>query len=126
MRSAVFRQWYRDLAMGVRFAFTGGREGWVRAALTAVGVGLGVALLLLTAAVPNALSTRGAREEARQDRGIGYLEDNTRSKPTDRSLLVADTDTEYRHREIRGRLLEPEGEHAPPPPGWASSPRRAR
>ncbi|MCC9709411.1 ABC transporter permease [Streptomyces sp. MNU76] len=117
MRSAVFRQWYRDLAMGVRFAFTGGREGWVRAALTAVGVGLGVALLLLTAAVPNALSTRGAREEARQDRGIGYLENNTRSKPTDRSLLVADTDTEYRHREIRGRLLEPEGEHAPPPPG---------
>ncbi|MDX3135073.1 ABC transporter permease [Streptomyces europaeiscabiei] len=122
MSSAVFRQWYRDLAMGVRFTFTGGREGWVRALLTAVGVGLGVALLLLTAAIPNALETRGAREDARQDRGIGYLEDNTRSKPTDRSLLVADSDTEYRHQEIRGKLLEPEGVDAPPPPGLEKFP----
>ncbi|MFM9450098.1 ABC transporter permease [Streptomyces europaeiscabiei] len=122
MSSAVVRQWYRDLAMGVRFTFTGGREGWVRALLTAVGVGLGVALLLLTAAIPNALATRGDREDARQDRGIGYLEDNTRSKPTDRSLLVADTDTEYRHQEIRGKLLEPEGVDAPPPPGLGKFP----
>ncbi|MDX3583292.1 ABC transporter permease [Streptomyces europaeiscabiei] len=122
MSSAVVRQWYRDLAMGVRFTFTGGREGWVRALLTAVGVGLGVALLLLTAAIPNALDTRGAREDARQDRGIGYLDDNTRSKPTDRSLIVADADTEYRHQEIRGRLLEQEGPDAPPPPGLMSFP----
>ncbi|WP_328837209.1 ABC transporter permease [Streptomyces europaeiscabiei] len=120
--SATVRQWYRDLAMGARFAFTGGREGWMRALLTAAGVGLGVALLLLTTAIPNALETRGAREDARQDRGIGYLEDNTRSKPTDRSLLVADTDTEYRHQEIRGKLLEPEGVDAPPPPGLGKFP----
>ncbi|MFM9593544.1 FtsX-like permease family protein [Streptomyces scabiei] len=120
--SATVRQWYRDLAMGARFAFTGGREGWVRALLTAVGVGLGVALLLLTTAIPNALETRGSREDARQDRGIGYLEDNTRSEPTDRSLLVADTDTEYRHQEIRGRLLEQEGADAPPPPGLTKFP----
>ena len=45
-------------AMGSRFAFTGGREGWVRVLLTAVGVGLGVALLLLTAAIPSALTAR--------------------------------------------------------------------
>jgi hypothetical protein len=122
MSSAVVRQWYRDLAMGVRFTFTGGREGWVRALLTAVGVGLGVALLLLTAAIPNALATRGAREEAREDRGIGYFENNIRSKPTDKSLIVADTDTEYQHQEIRGRLLEPEGVDAPPPPGLGKFP----
>lgn len=117
MTSAVVRQWYRDLAMGVRFTFTGGREGWVRAALTAVGVGLGVALLLIAAAIPTVMATRDARSEAREDRGIGYLQDNAESKPTGRSLLVADTDTEYRHQEIRGRLLEPEGADAPLPPG---------
>ncbi|QFR00082.1 ABC transporter permease [Streptomyces phaeolivaceus] len=122
MSSAMVRQWYRDLALGVRFAFTGGREGWVRAVLTAVGVGLGVALLLLTAAVPNVLTTRDAREEARQDRGIGYLDDNANSKPTGKSLIVADTDTEYKHLEIRGRLLEPEGADASPPPGLGKFP----
>ncbi|MBP5861500.1 ABC transporter permease [Streptomyces scabiei] len=120
--SIAVRQWYRDLAMGVRFTFTGGREGWIRALLTAVGVGLGVALLLLTTAIPNVLDTRGAHEDARQDRGIGYLENNTRSEPTDRSLIVADTDTEFQHQEIRGRLLEQEGADAPPPPGLTSFP----
>ncbi|MEI5525796.1 FtsX-like permease family protein [Streptomyces brasiliscabiei] len=122
MSSAVVRQWYRDLAMGVRFTFTGGREGWVRALLTAIGVGLGVALLLLTAAVPSALTTRDAREKAREDQGIGYLQDNSTSRPTDKSLIVADTDTEYRYQEIRGRLLEPEGADAPLPPGVGKFP----
>ncbi|MFE9556501.1 hypothetical protein ACFYMW_29245 [Streptomyces sp. NPDC006692] len=30
-----------DLGLGARFALTGGREGWVRTVLTALGVGLG-------------------------------------------------------------------------------------
>lgn len=61
------RQWARDLRMGAKFAFTGGREGWTRVLLTAVGVGLGVALLLLTTAIPDALSVRHQRDEARSD-----------------------------------------------------------
>jgi hypothetical protein len=122
MSSPVVRQWYRDLGMGVRFTFTGGREGWVRALLTAVGVGLGVALLLLTTAIPNALATRESRGAARQDVGTVYPDDNMKSKPTDKSLVVADTDTEYRYREIRGRLLQPEGANAPLPPGLRKFP----
>ncbi|WP_200304312.1 ABC transporter permease [Streptomyces adelaidensis] len=121
MSSPAVRQWYRDLAMGLRFAFTGGREGWVRAVLTAVGVGLGVALLLLTTAIPNAMATRESREAARQDLGITYYE-NGDSKPTDKSLIVADTDTEFQYEEIRGRLLEPEGADAPLPPGLEKFP----
>ncbi|MGQ4328999.1 FtsX-like permease family protein [Streptomyces hayashii] len=106
------RQWSRDLGLGVRFAFAGGREGWVRAVLTAVGVGLGVAVLLLTTAVPNALAVRHDREEARLDWAFGEP-----PRKGDDTLLIADSDTTFHGKDIRGRMVEPEGAHAPVPPG---------
>ena len=112
------RQWADDLAMGVRFAFTGGREGWTRALLTAVGVGLGVALLLLTTAIPNALSQRSHRTSARDD--FTYS-----AKPlpkADDTLIIADVDTTFHDKDVRGRLLEPEGARAPLPPGVGKFP----
>ncbi|WP_405843663.1 ABC transporter permease [Streptomyces sp. NBC_01518] len=112
------RQWSADLAMGVRFAFGGGREGWVRAVLTAVGVGLGVALLLLTTALPNALSERDARGNARMD----FTYSGKRLAKADNTLIVAGTDTTFRTKDVRGRLLEPEGAKAPLPPGVAKFP----
>ena len=48
MSRGVLRVWARDLGLGARFAFGGGREGWTRTLLTGLGVGLGVALLLIT------------------------------------------------------------------------------
>lgn len=111
------RQWARDLGMGLRFAFAGGREGWIRALLTAVGVGLGVALLLLTTALPGALAERDRREEARLNYTFG--EEIERADDT---LVTADTDTEFDGRGIRGRLLEPEGDKAPLPPGLREFP----
>ncbi|MGW2642548.1 ABC transporter permease [Streptomyces sp. NPDC001348] len=107
------RQWSRDLAMGVRFAVSGGREGWVRMLLTGIGVGLGVALLLMTTAVPTALAVRHDRENARQDHTFGQ---KTIPKADD-TLVIADIDSQFRADEIRGRLVEPEGAHAPLPPG---------
>jgi hypothetical protein len=107
------RRWAADLMLGVRFAFTGGREGWTRAVLTAIGVGLGVALLLLTTAIPNALSARDDREEARTD--ITFV-----SEPipkADDTLVVANVGTDFRDETVRGRALEPEGPRAPLPPG---------
>lgn len=112
------RQWSADLAMGVRFAFGGGREGWVRALLTAVGVGLGVALLLLTTALPNALSERDARGNARMD----FTYSGKLLAKADNTVVVADTDTTFRAKDVRGRLLEPEGTKAPMPPGVAKFP----
>ncbi|MFE0673993.1 ABC transporter permease [Streptomyces sp. NPDC058867] len=106
-------RWAGDLAMGMRFAFAGGREGWTRAVLTAVGVGLGVALLLLTTAIPNALSARDDRGNARTD--ITYNPDVP--PRAENTLLVADADTRFHDQDIRGRALEPEGPRAPLPPG---------
>ncbi|WAX81851.1 ABC transporter permease [Streptomyces sp. KMM 9044] len=99
--------------MGVRFALAGGREGWVRALLTGVGVGLGVALLLLCAALPGVLTERDRREEARLD--WPFI---TEVIPkADDTLIVSRVDTEFRNQDIRGRLTEPEGPKAPLPPG---------
>ncbi|MFF0791033.1 ABC transporter permease [Streptomyces spiralis] len=108
-------QWLRDLRMGVRFAFSGGREGWGRALLTAVGVGLGVALLLLTTAIPNALAVRHDREDARSD--LRYGDTDTKVPRSDHSLLIVHVDTTFRDKDVRGRELEPEGPRAPLPPG---------
>ncbi|MFG2265441.1 ABC transporter permease [Streptomyces sp. NPDC048720] len=111
------RGWARgsfgDLVMGARFAVTGGREGWVRMVLTAVGVGLGVALLLLTTALPNVFAARHRVEEARYD----YTFSSTTRPKADDTVLVAATDTQWHSKDVRGRLLEPEGPRAPLPPG---------
>ncbi|MER6351581.1 FtsX-like permease family protein [Streptomyces sp. NPDC001634] len=104
--------------MGVRFAFAGGREGWVRVLLTAVGVGLGVALLLLTTAIPNALAVRHDRERARLD----FTYSQTHLRKADNTLVIADVDTTYHRKDVRGRLMQPEGVKAPLPPGLAKFP----
>ncbi|MFE2096337.1 FtsX-like permease family protein [Streptomyces sp. PTD9-10] len=104
--------------MGGRFAFAGGREGWVRVLLTAVGVGLGVALLLLTTAVPNALAVRHERDEARLD----YTYDQKHRPKAADTLVISDANSNYRGSDIRGRLVEPEGPRAPLAPGLAKYP----
>ncbi|MEU9476184.1 FtsX-like permease family protein [Streptomyces sp. NPDC048191] len=111
------RQWGRDLGMGVRFAFTGGREGWIRVLLTAVGVGLGVALLLLTTALPTALAVRDQRNDARMD----YTYGPKRTKAAN-TLVISDVDTTYHGMDVRGRLVEPEGPRAPLAPGLTKYP----
>jgi hypothetical protein len=111
------RQWGRDLGMGMKFAFTGGREGRVRVLLTAVGVGLGVALLLLTTAIPSAMAVRHDRDEARLD----YTYGPKRPKAAN-TLVIADADTTYRGKDVRGRLVEPEGPRAPVAPGLSKYP----
>lgn len=53
----MFRTWVRDLGLDARFAVPGGRGGWTRTLLTAVGG----ALLPVAAAVPAMLSARSER-----------------------------------------------------------------
>ncbi|AKH84528.1 membrane protein [Streptomyces sp. CNQ-509] len=113
----TLRVWADDLRMGLAFALRGGREGWMRTVLTAVGVGLGVALLLLTTAVPGALANRDERELARSEVLASDAEYGGGT------LLMGNVDTEYEGTMVRGRLLRPEGPGAPLPPGLDAFPK---
>ncbi|MFI1155812.1 FtsX-like permease family protein [Streptomyces sioyaensis] len=104
--------WARDLAMGMRFAAGSGREGWIRTALTAAGVALGVAVLLLGASVPGALDSLHGREKARENLGQAHP-----PRAADDTLRYVSADTVFHGTPIRGRLVRPDGAHPPVPPG---------
>jgi hypothetical protein len=107
----------RDLLLGARLAFAGGRSGWARTAMTAVGVGLGVALLLLAASIPAMLDRREARGVARDD--IRYGAEIPEGAPV---TLVGFADTTFRDLPIRGRLMRAQEPGAPVPPGVEALP----
>lgn len=109
---SALRVWLRDLGLGVRFAFGGGRQGWTRTLLTGLGVGLGVALLLVTSAIPSAMAARDARAIARQT-----FTSPTAEQPGPGTLLITDVNQTYRAYGVDGRLVQPEGPDAPLPPG---------
>ncbi|MFE6894199.1 ABC transporter permease [Streptomyces sp. NPDC057694] len=104
---------FRDLALGMRFAVSGGREGWIRTLLTAIGVAFGVAVLLGAASVPTFMNERDDRGDARQ-LGVGR---HGMLKPGDDTMIVAGASSEYRGDFVSGSLLRPEGAHPPVPPG---------
>ncbi|GAA3780553.1 ABC transporter permease [Plantactinospora mayteni] len=110
--------WAADLALGARLVFAGGRNGLLRTLMTALGVGLGVALLLTSTSVSTMLGGRSERTAARDDQFFGV----DQPPPGDRTLLVMAADTTYRDAAIRGRLLQPDGAHPPVPPGLTRLP----
>lgn len=109
----------RELALGAKFALTGGREGWIRTLLTAVGVGLGVALLFAAASIPHVNQASSARGDARVPAASGSGKPFER---TDSSVLFDMAGTDYRGESIGGLLLRPEGGHPAVPPGLSSLP----
>ncbi|WP_026909635.1 FtsX-like permease family protein [Patulibacter minatonensis] len=110
--------WLRELGLGARLAAAGGRASWSRTVMTAVGVGLGVALLLLAASAPNALDGRDDRNAARSEFQLGAPE---RRASAD-TALVASADTNFRDGNVRARLVRAEGPDAPVPPGVSRLP----
>ncbi|WP_338399799.1 FtsX-like permease family protein [Streptomyces caatingaensis] len=119
------RGWLRDLLLGARYAVSGGRDGWVRTALTATGVGLGVALLMIAASVPSMMEKRHTRETARSVGITGEFR-NPHEKDAPRgsdTLLYQEATTDYHDRRITGGLLRPDGPGAPLPPGVERMPR---
>ncbi|MTE20801.1 FtsX-like permease family protein [Streptomyces sp. TRM43335] len=110
-------RWAADLAMGARFALSGGREGWARTVLTAIGVGLGVTVLMIAASVPNMIASRDARADARENYGASEP-----LEPSDHTALYGHSGTEFRGEDIRGRYIRPDGDHPPLPPGVEKAP----
>ncbi|MFD4318846.1 FtsX-like permease family protein [Streptomyces sp. NPDC058548] len=115
----TLRTWTRDLALGARFAVTGGRSGLLRTLLTATGVGFGVALLLLASSLPNMLFEREVRESVRAVDGSEQVD-----APRADSFLHLGRTTVYRDDVISGLLLTPEGASPAVPPGAAAFPAR--
>ncbi|MFD6292052.1 FtsX-like permease family protein [Streptomyces sp. NPDC060205] len=109
------RLWSRDLSLGARFAVTGGREGWTRTLLTALGVALGATLLLLTTAIPSAVDARDERTRARD---VGA----SAERAGDDTLLITQVDSTFRDQNVTGRLVRAEGAKAPVPPGLTRLP----
>ncbi|ROP31605.1 FtsX-like permease family protein [Couchioplanes caeruleus] len=93
--------------LGVRLSIAAGRSGWLRLAMIATGVGLGVAMLLLVASVPTA---SGNREQRRSDRGLTHTTDKG-------GLLVRTIESRFRDQPVRGRMVRADGPVAPVPPG---------
>jgi uncharacterized membrane protein YhaH (DUF805 family) len=109
-RGALAR-WGTELALGVRLSLAGGRSGWARLAMISVGVGLGVAMLLIAATIPALVAARDARVTARAT----YTEQQMPRGPG--TLLITAAKSQYRDHTIQGRLMQPEGDRAPLPPG---------
>ncbi|WP_017571381.1 ABC transporter permease [Nocardiopsis halotolerans] len=107
-------RWYRDLAMGAGLTLNGGRAGWTRTLLTALGVGLGVMVLLLASAAP---TVRAAALERADARSPVYLEEGARIG--DDTVLAAPEIVEYRNTLFSGMLLGSLGDprEAVHPPG---------
>ncbi|MFI6762174.1 FtsX-like permease family protein [Micromonospora sp. NPDC050417] len=106
-------RWRADLLLGARLVFAGGREGILRTALAAIGVGLGVALLLVAVSIPTMLGEQSRRSDARDEQSYGTEQPDAARN----TLLVAQANTTFGEHAIRGRVLRPEGPDAPVPPG---------
>ncbi|QDY78813.1 ABC transporter permease [Streptomyces qinzhouensis] len=116
------RTWARDLALGIRFGATGGREGWTRTLLTAFGVGLGVAMLLLASSVPGMIEQRDARADARTPVELKQL-GAPEVAPSARTVLWSSVETSYRDRTVKGVLLRADGADPVRPPGVTAFPK---
>ncbi|GAA1650858.1 FtsX-like permease family protein [Actinoplanes couchii] len=111
------RQLLTEIGLGMRLAFTGGRRGWSRTLMSAVGVALGTTVLLLGASVPSMLADRGARLDSRS-----VFNPQQQELPPGDTVLVAEIDSAWQDVDLLGVLLWPESPAAPLPPGIPAFP----
>jgi hypothetical protein len=105
-------QWWIDLTLGMRLAVGGGRAGWGRLALTAVGVGLGVTVLLTATSVSHMLQ---ARDDHGSERAVPFT-GQAKVSGVD-PVWAAMRETEFNGVEFDGVIVQKTGPNAPLPPG---------
>lgn len=109
------RRWWADLAFGVRLAVGSGRSPWGRLALTAVGIGLGAAVLLAASSVQAISQSSNERVSART---VNILDRDGESP----ALLAMTGNTEFQGERVKLMLLDPQIPDAPTPPGVSRLP----
>ena len=109
------RGWLNDLALGVRLSVGGGRTSWARLALSAIGIGVAVAVLLVAASVGNMSDQRELRSLAdfRGDKPIAGV------APT----YVRDAPTEFREKNVDVNYAVGSGANSPKPAGLPTLPK---
>ncbi|GAA1094209.1 FtsX-like permease family protein [Nocardiopsis metallicus] len=108
-----------DLWLGAQLALRGGREVVLRTVLTAIGVGVATAALLLATTLPTVLEHLGERHAARMDYQVAEYPPPPAGDDT---LLFRIADTDYERTPIHGRIVRAEGSDPPLPPGVAEIP----
>ncbi len=109
----MIRRWCDDLWLGMRLALGGGgaRTALTRLALTAAGVGLGVAVLLTATSVPHLLGAREDRAAARMGAA------GAASVPGVDPVYAVKLVDEFHGQGLQGVLVQPTGPRAPAFPG---------
>lgn len=106
------RTWAADLVLGVRLAIGDRHTPWGRLALMTVGVGIGVAVLLASAALPTWLDSRDQRTAQR-----AMVATSSVTAETPAAVLGMNGSTSFHEHSIQGRLLQAQRPDAPVPPG---------
>ncbi|CRK60287.1 putative integral membrane protein [Alloactinosynnema sp. L-07] len=106
--------WLNDLRIGVRLAVGGGRTSIARLALSAAGIGIATAVLLLAASVEPMI-------QAREDRSAAGQPDTTAVDGV-APLRLAGWVTAFQDKTISVESLYPTGPTSPVPPGLPRMP----
>lgn len=119
--AGAVRRWFRDVAFGIRLAARSeSRVPWARLALTAVGIGLGVAVLLLASSIQN---IDESRQERVATRGVDTRVASEKSSPRNPELLALQAEIEFRGDSVGLVLLDPLQADAPVAPGLSRNPK---
>ncbi|WP_020573814.1 FtsX-like permease family protein [Actinopolymorpha alba] len=106
--------WVNDLSLGCRLALRGGRASWVRLSMTALGVGLAVAVLLLASSVTGLLQARDDRAAVRTD---PFRAGGTEPVPGVDPILAVRNNGQFRDLDIKGYRVQLKGSNPPSAPG---------